>query len=142
MKNYFTQLSELNVAKARLNTLEEKKQMYLRKVTSTTSEIKEIMVTGGKAPDKMNEYVIKCEKVNKEIEECKEEIAILQKGIDAMNKYLEDTKDKVDIERQVFILRYMEGKKTNEIADMLPCGIATVFRKLKKIEKILKIDSK
>lgn len=142
MKNYFVQLSELNVAKARLNTLEQKKQMYLRRVTSTVSVIKDIVVVGGKAPDKMDEYVINCEKIDKEIEAVKEEIAILQKDINKMDKYLEEHKNKADLETQVFILHYKEGKKADEIANVLPCGIATVYRKLKKIEILLKNDSK
>ena len=142
MKNYYTQLSELKIARERLNVLEQKKEIYLRRVTSAVSVIKDIVVVGGKAPDKMSEYVIKCEKIDKEIEELKDEIAILEKGIDAMNSYLDDIRYKTDLEKQVFILHYKEGKKADEIAELLPCGIATVYRKLKKIEKMLKNDSK
>ena len=142
MNNYYIQLSELKIAKERLFVLEQKKAMYLRRITSTTSVIKDIVVTGGKAPDKMNEYVIKCEKIDKEIEELKEEIAILQKGINTMDSYLDDIKYKSDLEKQVFILFYKEGKKPDEIANMLPCGIATVYRKLRKIEEKLKNDNK
>lgn len=142
MKNYFIQLSELNLAKERLHTLEQKKEMYLRRVTSTVSVIKEIVVVGGKAPDKMDEYIIKCEAIDKEIEKLKEEITILEEGIDNMDRYLDKCKSKGDIESQVFILRYKEGKKADEIASLLPCGIATVYRKLRKIEKQLKDDSK
>lgn len=142
MNNYYIQLSELKITKERLFVLEQKKAMYLRRITSTTSVIKDIVVTGGKAPDKMNEYVIKCEKIDKEIEELKEEIAILQKGINTMDSYLDDIKYKSDLEKQVFILFYKEGKKPDEIANMLPCGIATVYRKLRKIEEKLKNDNK
>lgn len=142
MNNYYIQLSELKIAKERLFVLEQKKAMYLRRITSTTSVIKDIVVTGGKTPDKMNEYVIKCEKIDKEIEELKEEIAILQKSINTMDSYLDDIKYKSDLEKQVFILFYKEGKKPDEIANMLPCGIATVYRKLRKIEEKLKNDNK
>ena len=90
MKNYYTQLSELKIAKERLNVLEQKKEIYIRRVTSTVSVIKDIVVVGGKVHDKMSEYVMKCEKIDKEIEELKEEIAILEKGIDTMNSYLDD----------------------------------------------------
>ena len=142
MNNYYIQLSELKIAKERLFVLEQKKAMYLRRATSTTSVIKDIVVTGGKVPDKMNEYVIKCEKIDKEIEELKEEIVILQKSINTMDSYLDDIKYKSDLEKQVFILFYKEGKKPDEIANMLPCGIATVYRKLRKIEEKLKNDNK
>lgn len=142
MKNYFSQLTELNLAKARLNTLEAKKEMYLRRVTSTVSVIKDIVVVGGKAPDKMDEYVIKCEEIDKEIDILKEEIAILEADINAMNKYLKENKNKGDIEYQVFVSYYIEGKKVDEIAKVLPCGIATVYRKKNKLEKLLKNDSK
>lgn len=142
MKTYFNQLTELKIAKERLHTLELKKQMYLRMATSTTSVIKDIVVVGGKPMDKMSEYAIKCEELDKEIEEVKELIAILEKDLRKMDKYLEEHKDKADIETQVFILHYKEGKKADEIASILPCGIATVYRKLKKLENILKNDSK
>lgn len=142
MNNYYIQLSELKIAKERLFVLEQKKAMYLRRATSTTSVIKDIVVTGGKAPDKMTEYAIKCEEIDKEIEELKEEIAILQKGIKTMDSYLDDIRYKSDLEKQVFILYYKEGKTPNEIANVLPCGIATVYRKLKKIEGLLKDDNK
>ena len=142
MNNYYIQLSELKIAKERLFVLEQKKAMYLRRATSTTSVIKDIVVTGGKAPDKMNEYVIKCEKIDKEIEELKEEIVILQKSINTMDSYLDDIKYKSDLEKQVFILFYKEGKKPDEIANTLPRGIATVYRKLRKIEEKLKNDNK
>ena len=142
MNNYYIQLSELKIAKERLFVLEQKKAMYLRRATSTTSVIKDIVVTGGKAPDKMTEYVIKCEELDKEIVELKEEIVILQKSINIMDSYLDDIKYKSDLEKKVFILFYKEGKKPDEIANMLPCGIATVYRKLKKIEEKLKNDNK
>ena len=142
MNNYYIQLSELKIAKERLFVLEQKKAMYLRRATSTTSVIKDIVVTGGKVPDKMTEYVIKCENIDKEIEELKEEIVILQKSINTMDSYLDDIKYKSDLEKQVFILFYKEGKKPDEIANMLPCGIATVYRKLRKIEEKLKNDNK
>ena len=142
MKNYYVLKSELNIAITRRNVLEEQKQMYLRRATSTVSVIKDIVVVGSKAPNKMDEYVIKCEEIDKEIEELNEEIAILKDGINKMDKYLVEHKDKADLETQVFILHYKDGKKADEIADLLPCGIATVYRKLKKIENTLKNDSK
>lgn len=142
MKNYYLLLTELNVAKTRLSTLEAKKQMYLRRVTSTVSVIKDVVVVGSKTPNKMDEYVIKCEEIDKEMNALKEEIAILEEGIRKMDKYLAEHKDKADLETQVFILHYKEGKKADEIANILPCGIATVYRKLKKIEIFLKNDSK
>jgi hypothetical protein len=142
MKNYYLQLSELNVAKTRLSTLEAKKQMYLRRVTSTVSVIKDIVVVGGKAPNKMDEYVIKCEEIDKEILELKEEITLLENNLKAMDEYMKASVDKADTEYQVFVQHYIEGKKADEIAQILPCGIATVYRKLKKLEKLLKNDSK
>lgn len=141
MKNYYALTSELNVAKTRLSVLEAKKQMYLRRVTSTVSVIKDMVVVGGKQPNKMDEYVIKCEEIDKEMDVLKEEIAILEEGIRKMDKYLVEHKDKADLETQVFILHYKDGKKADEIANILPCGIATVYRKLKKIEILLKNDS-
>lgn len=62
MKNYFTQLSELKTAKERLKYLEEKKELYLVRMTNITSKLKEISVFSGNTSDKMTEYVINCEK--------------------------------------------------------------------------------
>lgn len=142
MKNYYSMLSELNVAKTRYDVLDAKKRMYLRQATSTVQVIKEIVVVGSESPNKMDEYVIKCEEIDKEMDVLREEIAILEKGIKAMDKYVEEHQDKEDLETQVFYLHYKDGKKADEIASILPCGIATVYRKLKKLENLLKNDSK
>ena len=142
MKPYFIQKSELNIAIERLHTLEQEKQMYLRKATNTVSVIKDIVVVGGRPSDKMSEYAIKCEKIDKEIAELKETIAILEKGLKAMDQYLDSIKDKADTETKVFIYYFKEGKKAEEITKLVPCGIATVYRKIRKIEKLLKNDNK
>lgn len=142
MKPYYIQLTELKIAKERLDTLEQEKQMYLRRATNVVSVIKDIVVIGSKTPDKMNEYVIKCEEIDKEITELKEKIAILESGIKAMDRYLEKIKDYADTETKVFIYHFKEGKEANKVAKMIPCGIATVYRKIKIIEKKLKNDNK
>lgn len=142
MKNYFTQLQELKTAKERLNVLEQKKELYLVRATDVTSKLKEVVISGGASTDKMADYVIKCEIVNKEIEELKEEIGIMEAAINKMDSYLNEIRYKSDTERRVFIYYYKDNRTPKEISLLIPCGIATVYRKLEKIEKILKNDKK
>lgn len=142
MKNYYVMLSDLKLAKERLKVLEERKQMLFRSVTSTVSVIKDIVVVGGASPDKMTEYTIKCEQIDKEIKEVKEEIKLLENSIERMNKYLEESKDEADTERKVFIYHFKDGRKAEEIKDLVPCGIATVYRKINDLKEKLNIDNK
>lgn len=142
MKNYYTTLAELNIAKSRLVTLEERKDLFMTMATKTTASIKENVSNNNKNNDKALNYVIQCEKIEQEMKELKQEIKILQIAVDKMDNYLSSIKHNTDLEKQVFILYYKENKKPEEIANRLPCGISTVYRKLKKINKILDNDKK
>ena len=142
MKNYYVMLSDLKLAKERLKVLEERKEMLFRSVTNTVSVIKDIVVVDGASPDKMTEYTIKCEQIDKEIEVVKEEIKLLENSIEKMNKYLEESKDEADTERKVFIYYFKDGRRAEEIKDLVPCGIATVYRKINELKEKLNIDNK
>lgn len=61
----------------------------------------------------------------------------MQRAIDKMDSYLNEIKYKSDTERRVFIYWYKENRSAEEIAQLIPCGIATVYRKLNQISKIL-----
>lgn len=132
MKNYYVQLSELRIAKARLETLEEKKGMFEARITSTTSKIKEVTSNSNFNTDKMTEYVIKCEAINKQIEEVKEEIRILEKGINIMNNILKNISG---IEERIFRLYFIENKTPTQISFIIPCDRTTVYRYIRKIRE-------
>lgn len=132
MKNYYSQLSELRIAEARLTTLEEKKILLETNATKTTSTLKDVVAFGGSSNNKMTDYVIKCEEINKEIEEVKEEIKVLKKGLKQMEEILEDISG---IEERIFRLYFMENKTITQIARIIPCDRSTVYRYKDKIEE-------
>lgn len=140
MKNYYTQLSELRIAEERLNTLQEKKKLLEEKITRTTSsQLQDDPIRSDVINDKMAAYVIKCEELDKEIEEKEEEIEILKKGLHKMDEILKHISG---IEERVFRLYFMENKTPTQISFIVPCGIATVYRYIKEIKRKYKDDKK
>lgn len=139
IKNYYQQLSELRIAETRLTTLKEKKELLEAKATKTTSAIKDVVAFGSSNSDKMTEYVIKCEEINKQIEEIAEEIKTLKKGLFQMEEILKHISG---IEEKVFRLYYIENKNPTQISLIIPCGRDTVYRYLRKINKKIKVNTK
>jgi DNA-directed RNA polymerase specialized sigma subunit len=139
IKNYYQQLSELRIAETRLKTLQEQKELLETKATKTTSTIKEVVTFGGSSNDKMTDYVIKCEELNKKIETAEEEIRILKKGLQQMNEILKNISG---IEERVFRLYYIENKNPTQISFIIPCARDTVYRYLRKIDKKVKVNTK
>lgn len=134
MKNYYTQLSELRIAETRLETLKEKKGMLETKITNTTSQLKDVVVHTNATNDNMSDYVIKCEEVNKQIEEVEAEIRVLKKGLQRMDEILKNISG---IEERIFRLYYIENKNPTQISFIVPCDRRTVYRYLKKIREKL-----
>ena len=130
MKNYYAQLSELRIAETRLETLREKKGMLETKITNITSQLKDVVVHTNATNDNMSEYVIKCEEVNKQIEEVETEIKVLKKGLQRMDEILKNISG---IEERIFRLYYIENKNPTQISFIVPCDRRTVYRYLKKI---------
>ncbi len=139
MKNYYTQLSELRIAEARLETLEEKKALLEAQATKTTGTLKEVVSFGSFSNSKMTDYVIKCEEINKEIEEVTEEIRMLKKGLFQMENILKNISG---IEERVFRLYYIENKNPTQISFIIPCARDTVYRYLRKINKKIQVNTK
>lgn len=139
MKNYYQQLSELRIAEARLQTLQEKKAILETKITKVTGSMKEVVTFGGSSSDKMTDYVSKCEELDKLIEEIKEEIKTLKKGLSLMEDILKHISG---IEERVFRLYYIENKNPTQISFIVPCARDTVYRYLRKINKKLKVNTK
>lgn len=139
MKNYYTQLSELRIAEARLETLEERKILLEANATKTTSTLKDVVAFGGSSNNKLTDYVIKCEEINKEIEEVTEEIRILKKGLSQMENILKNISG---IEERVFRLYYIENKNPTQISFIIPCARDTVYRYLRKINKKIQVNTK
>jgi len=139
IKNYYAQLSELRIAEERSNTLQEKKRLLEEKITGTTSQLKDVITSGGVPSDKMASYIIKCEEIDKQIEEVEEEIKVLKKGLHKMDEILKNISG---LEEKIFRLYYIENKTPTQISFIVPCGIATVYRYIKEIKRKCKNDKK
>lgn len=139
MKHYYEQLSELRIAEKRLNTLLEKKQKLLTKATSTTGSLKEVVVFGTEITNKPLNYAEQIEEVDIQINEVEEEIKLLKKGLHEMDEILKHISG---IEERIFRLYYIENKTPTQISYIVPCGIATVYRYIKKINKKTQVDKK
>ncbi len=139
MKNYYTQLSELRIAEARLETLKEKKMLLEVKATATTKPLKEIAIFGTGVSDPMTTYTISCEELDKQIEALEEEIKVLKKGLHLMDEILKNISG---IEERIFRLYYIENKNPTQISFIIPCARDTVYRYLRKINKKVKVNTK
>ena len=101
MKFYYTTLSELKIAEARLKMLENKKQLYKDRVESTTSTIKEDVSFTNTPSDKMTNYMIQIEETEQKIKEVKEEITVLK---DTLSQMEEIQKNISGLEETIFRL--------------------------------------
>lgn len=140
MRFYYQTLSELKIAETRLKMLEDKKQLYRDRVTSTTSTIKEDVSFSNTPSDKMGKYMIQIEETDEKIKEVKEEIAILKQGL----KQMEDIQKNVSgLEETIFRLYFIEQKTPTQITFIASCDRSTVYRYIKKIrEKLTSCDKK
>lgn len=134
MKNYFTQLTEVNIAYMRLETLEEKKKILEDIITSCTSKMKDNISNGSFSNDKYDKYLIKLEEIEEEIELTKKEIEVLEFNLKRMACALRGLKG---IEERIFTLKYIDGLTPKEIAPKIPCDISTVYRYIDRINKIV-----
>lgn len=131
IKNYYTLLSELRLAERKLKCKKEQKQLYLNKITSCTSSLKEVVVTGGVPTDKMTEYSIKCEELDEEISLLEQDIKLIKEALKEMDNIIKNISG---IEEKIFRLYYIENKTPTQISYIVPCDKSTVYRHLKKIK--------
>lgn len=131
MKNYYTLLSELRIAETKLRCKEEQKQMYLNRITNCTSKLKDVVTSGNFSNDKMDNYLIKCETIDKEINELKEEVRILRSGLKSMEEIIKNISG---IEERIFRLYFIENKTPTQISFIIPCDRTTVYRYINKIK--------
>lgn len=139
MKNYYTQLSELRIAEARLLTLQERKILLETKATRTTSQLKEVAIFGTGQNDPMTNYAISIEEIDKQIIALEEEIKILKKGLAQMDNILKNISG---IEERIFRLYYIENKNPTQISFIIPCARDTVYRYIRKINQKVKVNTK
>jgi len=140
MKNYYDQQQELEVAINRLNTLKEKKQIYFEETQPKSKKINGVMVQSSIVNhDKFLEYTSKIESIDKDIEILEKEISMLENYLKKMEHSLRHMKGALE---KVFVARYIDGLKANEITTRVNYSIAQVYRYLSTIHQILKDDKK
>lgn len=139
MKNYFIQMQELRIAKARLETLEERKKILRNKIISCTNELKDVVAFSNATNDKMANYLIRVEEIDEEIAELESEISSLSRNLNEMEDALSKTND---IELRIFLLKYRDNKKVKEIAKEIRYSIPRVYQHLDKINKKIGLKRK
>lgn len=140
MKNYYDQQLELELAKNRLATLKEKKELYFEETQPKSKKINGVMVQSSIVDNnKFLEYTAKVETIDNEIEILEKEITMLEKYLKKMEYSLRHMKGALE---KVFVARYIDGLKANEITDRVNYSIAQVYRYLSTIHHILKDDKK
>ncbi len=108
-------------------------------VMKTTSTLKDVVSFGSFSNGKMDNYIIKCEEINKDIERVKEEIRILKEGLSQMENILKNISG---LTERIFRLYYIENKTPTQISYIIPCDRSTVYRYLDKINKKIKVATK
>lgn len=134
MKNYYDQQQDLQAALYRLETLKEKKEMYFNMTQPGTMDYSKDNVGGGVHNDLMTEYVMKVEKIDKEIELKEKEIAVLQHYLNKMEKCLRTMKGTLE---KIFVAKYIDRLPVYQIMELVNYSQAHVYRELLKIKMIL-----
>jgi hypothetical protein len=134
MKNYYDQQQELQIALYRLESLKYKKQMYFDRTQPGTMDYSKDNVQGGVHKDIMTEYVIKIEKIDKDIQETQEEIEILDKYLKKMEKSLRTMKSPLE---KIFVARYIDGLSVEQVATKCNYSASHIYRELQIIKRLV-----
>lgn len=134
MKNYYDQQQELQIALYRLESLKYKKQMYFDRTQPGTMDYSKDNVQGGVHKDIMTEYVIKIEKIDKDIQETQEEIEILDKYLKKMEKSLRTMKSPLE---KIFVARYIDGLSVEQVAVKCNYSASHIYRELQIIKRLV-----
>lgn len=136
MKNYYDQQKELEIAKARLQTLKEQKKMYFEKTQPKAKKIDSEMVTSSKVANNVFlDYVDKTERIDIQIDIIKKEIALLECYLKKMEYNLRSMKG---ILEKVFVDRYIDNMDVRKIASKHNYSISNIYEILKKIKRIIR----
>lgn len=139
MKDYYTLTQEIKICEETIKRLNRKKERLFLRATNTTSKIKEDITSGGKTENPIELYVqklideVELDLVEKEIE--LKELLLSKDTIEEALRNIAKNKNN-DLER-IFVYKYIEGKDPKQISKLMPCGIATVYRKLKHIKSVI-----
>lgn len=139
MKHYMDQLREIEIIRERYDSLKEEKKMLQLSVDAASIKYDKQIVSKGIKDDKLLNYTIKLEKIEKQMETLNKEIMILQTGLKKMQNNIR----KMDaIVYRIFSLHEIEGLDVKQIEARTGYSQPHIYRLLKKVDEILKNDKK
>lgn len=136
MTNYISLKKRLELCLIHLDTLKEQKEVLNSFLSPKTFRISPIISKGGAAEDHFVTYTYEVISIDRQIELVKREINILQKNISKMEEILRNIDG---ITYRVFVYRYIDGLRVNDIARKTNYSKRRVYQLLNKIEKTIKI---
>lgn len=139
MKNYYDQEQELILAKLRLKSLKEKRELYFNHTQPGGISYDSERVQGGTVNNSFDIYVGNIEEIDKKIKQVEDEIRILEEHLKLMEYELRKMKGTLE---KIFVMRYIDGMSVNQICRNTNYSRSQVFRKLQKIRNITKVATK
>lgn len=140
MKNYYDQQQELEVARNRLRSLKEKKQIYFEETQPKSKKINGVMVQSSMINhDKFLEYTSKIESIEDDIEVLEKEIRMLEEYLRKMEYNLRHMKGALE---KIFVAKYIDGLSVNQITIKVNYSKTAVYRYLSTIHQIIKDGKK
>ena len=134
MKNYYDQQRELQIAKARKETLEYKRSLYFYRTQPKATVIKDTVVMVEPHNDVYLEYLSKVEKIDRQLKEGNEEISILEENLNKMTEELRCMKSKL---AKVFVDVYIDGLTVKQTAIKENYSESHIYTLLDGIKKII-----
>ncbi len=132
MKNYYDTKQELEIAKYRLSSLEERKELLYVQVLGGTSKQTDVKVNKLSIDDKMSEYLIKTYELDRKIESAKNEVGLLEYTLKKMELAMREMKE---IENKIFVMRFIDGLKVYQIARKIGYSKEQTYRIIKNIKQ-------
>lgn len=131
MKNYYDTKQELEIAKYRLSSLQERKELLYVQILGGTSKQTDVKVNKLSIDDKMSEYLIKTYELDRKIESAKNEVGLLEYTLKKMELAMREMKE---IESKIFVMRFIDGLKVYQIARKIGYSKEQTYRIIKNIK--------
>lgn len=129
------QLRELEIARERYDSLKEEKKMLQLSVDAEAIKFDKQIVSKGVQDDKMLNYTIKLEKIEKQMDRINQEIQMLNEKLVKMQENIR----KMDaINYRIFSLHEVEGLNVNQIIARTGYSKTHIYRILQEIDNFLK----
>lgn len=134
IKNYYDQKHELYIAKIRLQTLLEKRDLYFTITQPRAVNYDSERVTSSPTNNCFDTYLSKIEDIDKQILDVKAEIFILEKNIKIMEISLRKFKNPLE---KIFVAKYIDNLTINQMCRKFNYSRPQIYRKLDKIKQII-----